>query len=954
MVFIYLFEYIFNQKFTLLMKFNKKHYLLLFVFIFLSRILISQELAPIEKYSPESYAGGNQNWMISQAPNKYIYVANNEGLLEFNGADWQIYPSPNKTIVRSVRVIGSKIYTGSYMEFGFWERNKKGILEYTSLSKSIQHKIQDDEQFWKIVHFEEWIIFQSLNNLYLYNTHQKKYSIIHYDNIITKVFMVGNEIYFHVINQGIFKIVEGKPTLKISANQFNNDWITNIFNYPNGLLIITQKNGFYKFINSSHTKWKHESDALLSATSVYSCIQLTDKSIVLGTISNGIIHLNENGKIINHFNQTNGLSNNTVLSLFEDEDKNIWAGLDNGINCINIKSPIHIYEDDKGALGTIYTSIVFNNLLYLGTNQGLYYKHINKVEPFKFINRTKGQVWNLFKIDNSLLCGHDSGTFSIVNDKAELISPILGTWSFRKIPSDEPLILQGHYTGFSVLHKINGQWKLRNKIKNFDTSSRFFEIDAPNSVWMNHEYKGIYKLKMDKNYQEVTDIFIEKSLPKGKNSSIALFNKKLLYAYKEGIFYYDYQSKSFLKDIELSKIYEQDDYTSGKMYLDDVNKLWLFTKNNIYYLSSGQFSEKTLLYKFPIPLSLKKTMIGYENISHYTDQKYLLGKVDGYITIDITETLQKKYLIHLNSVKLKKTDTVPIELDFNKKGEFNYTENSFEFKFSVPEFEKHLTVDYQYKLDGINTHWIHLGQVNTLNLDNLQHGKYILKIRAKIGNNLTNNMIIYQFIINKPWYLSITAFIFYTLFTFTIIYITHKSYKKYYQKKHTLELDKRRNEIDLKNLENEQKIMQIRNEQLNSDIESKNRELAISTMSLIKKNEVLSDIKRELKNVKSESNYKSVYKLIDKNLNDTDDWNFFETAFNNSDKDFLKKVKKLHPSLTPHDLRLCAYLRLNLSSKEIAPLLNISIRSVEIKRYRLRKKMDLSHHLSLVSYILEI
>ncbi|MDP3352671.1 MAG: LuxR C-terminal-related transcriptional regulator, partial [Flavobacteriaceae bacterium] len=67
-----------------------------------------------------------------------------------------------------------------------------------------------------------------------------------------------------------------------------------------------------------------------------------------------------------------------------------------------------------------------------------------------------------------------------------------------------------------------------------------------------------------------------------------------------------------------------------------------------------------------------------------------------------------------------------------------------------------------------------------------------------------------------------------------------------------------------------------------------------------------------------------------------------------------KKVKKLHPSLTPHDLRLCAYLRLNLSSKEIAPLLNISIRSVEIKRYRLRKKMDLSHNLSLVSYILEI
>jgi DNA-binding CsgD family transcriptional regulator len=80
----------------------------------------------------------------------------------------------------------------------------------------------------------------------------------------------------------------------------------------------------------------------------------------------------------------------------------------------------------------------------------------------------------------------------------------------------------------------------------------------------------------------------------------------------------------------------------------------------------------------------------------------------------------------------------------------------------------------------------------------------------------------------------------------------------------------------------------------------------------------------------------------------------FQEAFNNADSDFLKKVKSLRTTLSPNDLRLCAYLRLNLSSKEIAPLLNISVRSVEIKRYRLRKKMDLPHEDSLVEYILKI
>ncbi|MDH3381864.1 MAG: LuxR family transcriptional regulator, partial [Flavobacteriaceae bacterium] len=146
----------------------KKITLILITIIFLSEPIHSQEIAPIEKYSPEIYSGGNQNWSISQATNNFIYVANNEGLLEFNGANWSLYPLPNKSIPRSVNIIDDKIYTGCFMEFGYWERNKKGLLAYTSLSKQIKEKIQQDEQFWKIINFEKWIIFQSLNNIYLY------------------------------------------------------------------------------------------------------------------------------------------------------------------------------------------------------------------------------------------------------------------------------------------------------------------------------------------------------------------------------------------------------------------------------------------------------------------------------------------------------------------------------------------------------------------------------------------------------------------------------------------------------------------------------------------------------------------------------------------------------------------------------------------------------------------
>ena len=157
----------------------------------------------------------------------------------------------------------------------------------------------------------------------------------------------------------------------------------------------------------------------------------------------------------------------------------------------------------------------------------------------------------------------------------------------------------------------------------------------------------------------------------------------------------------------------------------------------------------------------------------------------------------------------------------------------------------------------------------------------------------------------------------------------------------------------MKELENSKQIIKLNNEKLRNDIEGKNRELATSTMSIIKKNEFLSDIKNELMNG-GEKSISKVIRIIDKDLNNTDDWKMFQAAFNNADKKFLRKIKTKHPGLTPNDLRLCAYLRLNLSSKEIAPLLNISPRSVEVKRYRLRKKMQLDHDINLTNYIIDL
>ncbi|MFT5249968.1 MAG: AraC family chitin signaling transcriptional activator, partial [bacterium] len=237
--------------------------------------------------------------------------------------------------------------------------------------------------------------------------------------------------------------------------------------------------------------------------------------------------------------------------------------------------------------------------------------------------------------------------------------------------------------------------------------------------------------------------------------------------------------------------------------------------------------------------------------------------------------------------------------------------------------------------------------------ENLPFGDYNFKVRALIVGTLSNNIAEFKFSIEKPWFLSNIAVLFYALILLMLIFTWYFLSKKYYNKKQQKLLSEAQKELELKELESSQKIIKLNNDKLRNDIESKNRELATSTMSIIKKNEFLNSIKNELSEGKEKSISK-VVKIIDKNLNNTDDWKMFQEAFNNADKKFLDKVKDKHPDLTPNDLRLCAYLRLNLSSKEIAPLLNISPRSVEVKRYRLRKKMDLEHNANLTNYILEI
>lgn len=921
-----------------------------FVLIFLISFSVkAQLLPPIQSFTPQDYQAANQNWMIDGSTSNEILFSNSEGLLIFDGTRWNTYSSPNGTIIRSVKNTGDLIYTGSHSDFGFWKKSINGNLYYTSLVKKLNLNIEEDEEFWNILTLDNWIIFQSLHRFIFLDNNTNEIKYLKIDGTIQFSIVLDNEIYFSS-ESGFFKLLNGQPELLINNSIISSN-VINVFNQNDGLLLLSSRDGFYTLSNDGYvSKKKSYLDSNVNF-SIFSSLKLNDDSFVLGTIGQGIVLLNSDLQFNSKIDKSKGLINNTVLSIFQDFESNIWLGLDNGISVINSKSPFKIFNDDNGTLGTVYASRVYKEHFYLGTNQGLFFKKHKSNEPFKFIENTTGQVWSLEEIDGYLFCGHDQGTFVINKGFANKIEGTFGSWTFRKKIDGSSDIIEGSYEGLSVLSLDNNNWVLKNKLSGFDISSRFFELSNNGKIIVSHGYKGVYKLTVNSEFTEIIDYELDSDAVKGGNTSLAKFDNNIYYNFIDGVMKYNSISNEFSRDTLLSNLSKKDLFY-GIIRNDLDGKLWLFSENYIHYVYKDLVTGNKKVNSLVFSNELRRTV--FENISKIESSTYILGTNNGYISLDLDNYTISPPEIKINRIETFKLNEPPNSINFNELTQLSYDLNNLNFYVSVPNYQKFQPITFEYTLEGYLTDWISTEETSLIAFNNLIPGDYEFKIKAKIGDLYSKNIETFSFRVERPWYQSNFMIANYFLIFAILFFFFNRSYEKYYREKEEKMIRINKNKMELVEFERKQALMAVENTKLQTDIESKNRELAVSTMSMIKKNQFLSKIKSDLKKTDSSDKIYSVVKMIDRNLNNKDDWKFFEEAFNNADKDFLKKVKSTHPSLTNNDLRLCAYLRLNLSSKDIAPLLNISLSSVEIKRYRLRKKMKLSHGEGLTEHLLSL
>jgi len=961
-----------------------KYFILFLVYFSIPNELKADDIQSIgvpyvQNYPKSSYLSGNQNWSIAKDKNGLMYFGNAEGLLTFDGKYWQQYKMPNRQIVRSVATASDGlVYTGSFGEFGYWSYQNKQ-LHYTSLVNLIPKPHQITDEIWKIYVDGKRILFQSFSTIYIYEN--KKITVVKAPNAFLFLHSVKNRLFAEVLGKGLFEL-KGTNFIPLSGSEFlGNTGVLSILPYKeNSFIIGTGKNGLFIYNGQTFSPLPSTANSFLKTYQLNNGVKILNKYYAYGTILNGLIIIDENGKVVQRINKSSGLQNNTILSLYADNEQNLWAGLDNGIDRIELNSPLYFYFDKAGKFGTVYSSLIVKNKIYLGTNQGLFVspwipENGNLFNSFDFslIPNSQGQVWNLHEIDNQLLCGHNDGTFNVIGNQIERISTISGGWTIKKLNSNPNYLIQGTYTGLVIFVKdAAGKWKFSHKITGFSEPSRYVEQDSKGDIWVSHAYKGLYKLTLSPDLKKVTTIkyYDEKNgLPSNFNVNIFNLENKIVFSSDDGFLLYDEISNRFGKYETLNKNLGSF-YTANKIINAGLKKYWFINQGKMSLVNLSE-PGKTIIDSSRFSILDGRMVQYYENISQISNKIYLISVDDGFVIYNTTNTNNGTKRQNLPAVLIRKvediTDKYATLTENGSDGEtieIPFSRNNIRISFSLPYYRQS-KIKFQYYLEGYSKQWSDWSAATQKDFTNLSRGSYIFKVRAKINEESTSKITSFEFSINPPWYGNNWAILFYILLGILALIAGKKVYEAKLKKHQQAIADKlqlEKEEFVKREAEaTEKQIIKIQTEKLQAELASKNRELANSAMSLVYKNELLQKISEEMTKLKdengkklSEDQLRRIQKVIDDGMNDERDWNLFESSFNEAHESFFKKLKANHPDLVPNDLKLCAYLHMNMSSKELASLLNISLRGVEIRRYRLRKKLGVPHDKNLVEFLMEL
>ncbi len=927
---------------------------------------------PVTNYTRHTYKAGNQNWMLQQHENGWMYVANNNGLLEFDGTGWSLYPLRNAK-ARAMRIgDDGRIYIGGIGRFGYFMPNRLGGLDYTCLSDSLPPN-SIVGVVWNILQDKDKIYFQSDRSLFCWANNRLEYIDsaveIYTSAILYNKYYIGAAEGIQVMENKRFRLIPGTETLgRISA----------LLPYEGKILVVTRHNGLFVYDGSTVQKYHCAADDFMRNNRIF-CAALNHSLLALGSVQNGVCLLDLAKDETNLISINNGLQNKTVLSMSFDARNDLWLGLDNGIDCVHLSSPVFPLFGNKPVIGSGYSSCLYRDRLYLGTNQGLYITvppdELNKEVPMELVPGTSGQIWSFLSYDDKLFCASDNGIFVIDGNQVDHLEGLGGVRVLVSLNNRPDVLIAGtygKYSGLYLLQKEAGRWQVACRIKNFTYAAKsLMAEDSGLVLWMTNKDRGICRLGLSDDLREVVSLkkYNHKSFPSGSDIFLAWVNDEIVVTSRYGLWHYNP-----VKDC-LEECRELESEMDGK---GAYTYLTMDMAHNLWYVSGGTL--KLLRYdalknsysKDSRDLFLKGSLI--ENYEHVTvcGEQAIVGTEEGFSLVRFSPVAMGKESVSLQIRRVYLTnrkDSLIYGRSYcyeDTSVSIPYYHNSLRIEYNLNGYDAVRPALFSYRLSkgGDKGEWSEFGENRMKEFTGLREGKYVFSVKLMTDKEQDSVMTSFAFEILPPWYRTWWSMMIYVAagcLLLCYIYSRIVAGRKRLLMQKELELYRQQQEFKKESELKDQKIDSLKEENLQAELRHKSEELIRTTLNIVRKNEVLMDIKKEVLGIShsiSEGNQATLRRKtlrllgqIDTNIEHDDDLQAFQTTFDSVHHDFFSKLEEAYPDLNSKDKLLCAYLKMDLLSKEIAPLMNISLRGVEISRYRLRKKLGLGEGESLTEFL---
>ena len=941
----------------------------------------SAQIPTLRNFSPIEYNGGTQNWQISEMRDNLMAFANNHGLIVFDGENWQIHPVANYTSVRSLAFDHKKlcVYAGASDEFGYFDINTATFnVEYHSLSKLLPANMRIFGEIWKIHLLPSGeVLFQGREHLFSLRQGNKLITL-KTAGAIDNSSLVGDRVYVST-KTGIYIYHDGKLSPLPGTGNLTGKRVSGVVEYNGKVMFVTMSDGLFIYDGHTATPFELDISPLLKDNNVF-CAAAGKRYIGFGTIKNGLIVKDLQTGSNYYVNTNTGLQNNTVLSMSFDSLDNIWLGLDMGLSYVMLESSYGNLLGANNTIGTGYTSAISGNQLYMGTNQGLFsipFPLQNSILPPKAqtVEGVVGQIWSLQNIDGTLLCGANDGAYVVGAGTVRRIDGLVGTWGFRKLNDHPGYLLTCDYDGLAVLKQEGGSITLHSRLSNFHEASGNFEQDSDGSIWLSHWHKGVWHFRLSDDMTRVENLEYYHNgagLVADDNNLVCKIDGRVYVSSVDGFHQYDERNRKLKHCDWMNNLFNT--YGEALHVTQAPDGMIIAYKADYLAVAERQHNGKYQSRQVGYGNMVQQMQMGLGNIGFLENRQIVLNSNNGFFVM----RPQKKDAAKTNHVMVRRiysTNTgdtlVYMRCPELVKEEvvLPHSLNSIRIEYVMPEYRGEKGVLYSCYLEGYEKEMSTMSHSSSKEYTKLEKGKYIFHVKARnlVDGTESESQIVIRIL--PAWYETWWAYLLYIILAVTGIWAllrymnlrAEKELRKVKKEKER-QMKEQQMEFHLAEEKKEKELAKLRSKQLEVELKHKSSELSDSAMNLVRKNDMLQAIDQNMEqlseSVRREETKASLVKKIGDirkeikmHMNDDDNWNKFEENFNLVYDNFSQKIMEAFPQLKKSDLKLCVYLRMGLSSKEMASLLNTSVRSIETARYRLRKKLDIDTGSNLTDFI---